>query len=57
MFNAEDSNVNSKRIVKAEIQGKVRNEVIEKWQQDLARNSARHGEAGNKLRSYRIFKR
>ena len=35
----------------------VKNKIMEKWRQDLARDSARHGEGGNKLWSYRLFKR
>ena len=56
MFEVVDSNAISKRFVKAEIQGRVRNETIEKWQQELSRNSARRAEGGNKLQSYRVFK-
>ena len=56
MFEVVDSNAISKRFVRAEIQGRVRNETIEKWQQELSRNSARRGEGENKLRSYRAFK-
>ena len=39
MFAVVDSNAVSKRFFKAEIQGRVRNETIEKRQQELLRNS------------------
>ena len=57
IFNVEDSSFISKCYVKTEIQGMVENKIMEKWRQDLARDSARHGEGGNKLRSVRLFKR
>ena len=57
IFNVEDSSFISKGYVKTEIQGMVKNKIMEKWRQDLARDSARHGEGGNKLRSIRLFKR
>lgn len=56
MFNADDPNIISKRFVKTEIQENVRITELDKWRQELTRNTARRGGGGNKLRTYRLFK-
>ena len=47
----------SKRFLIQQVQDTARVIVLDKWHQDLERQTARNGTGGNKLRTYRIFKR
>ena len=57
VFNLVNVRDISKPFLIQQVQYTARIIVLDKWHQDLERQTARNGTGGNKLRTYRIFKR
>ena len=57
VFNLVNVRDISKRFLVQQVQDTARVIVLIKWHQDLERQTAKNGTGGNKLRTYRIFKR
>lgn len=56
LFSEVDISVINKRYVIAKIQDKLHNDFLEKWSQDINRDTALRGNGRNKLRTYKLFK-